>query len=109
MVVEWVIAFSVAANVFLGLGVYILLSRVPTPDDLLLIGEAIVDKKIQEFGLSPGSEGQGGRPGEGLFDKFLRIPGVQSAISGVIENFTKSVMGHLRKSETVPALSAPGG
>lgn len=90
MVVEWIIAFSVAANVFLGLGVYILLARVPTPDDLIVIGEAIIENKMKEFGVAP--DGQG-RPGEGLLDKVLRIPGVGNAIGGVVTNFANKQGG----------------
>ena len=87
VVVEWVIAFSVAANVFLGLGIYVLYQRVPTLDQLEQVGEAVIDAQLEKRGFGDAGAGGGGRAGEGIFDKILRIPGVQNAIGGAIQNW----------------------
>lgn len=70
--------------VFLAFLVYLLLARVPSPEDLVQIGTAIIDAKIKEFGLA--SPPAGGRTGEGLIDRVLAIPGVQDIITGMLQN-----------------------
>lgn len=78
---EWVWGLVSALAGLLGvslISIYFLLARVPTPDDLLVVGEAIIDKKIAEFGFKPGEKGQG-RPPEGIW--------------GFIESFVQTPMG----------------
>jgi len=57
--------------------VFLLASRIPTQEDLLAVGMAVVDAKIQEFGLAPSPTGGGGRPAEGwagMLERFLVTP-----------------------------------
>ena len=98
MVLEWVIAFSVSANVFLGLGLagvtYLLWRRIPTLDQLEDVGMAVVDAQLEKRGFGDVvSEGGGGRAGEGLVDKVLRIPGVGNAIGQLAQNFMNKQTG----------------
>ncbi len=93
MVVEWVIAFSVAANVFLGLGIYVLYRRVPTLDQLEEVGEAVIDAQLEKRGFGDVGGGGGGRKPEGMLEKILSLPPVQNAISGVIQNMTQNQGG----------------
>lgn len=91
----WYELFVITATAagFLGFLVYLLLARVPSGEDLLQIGTAIVDAKIQEFGLSP--SGAGGRPPEGLVERILAIPGVQDYIGSMLKNMGQGGVGGL--------------
>ncbi len=91
MVLEWVIAFSVSANVFLGLGLagvpYLLWRRIPTLDQLEDVGMAVVDAQLDKRGLGDVGGGGGGRKPEGMVEKFMAIPQVQNAIGGFVQNW----------------------
>lgn len=93
MVVEWVVAFSVAANFFLGLGIYVLYKRVPTLDQLEEVGEAVIDAQLEKRGFGDVGGGGGGRKPEGMLEKILSVPAVQNAIGGIVQNMTKTGMG----------------
>lgn len=65
-----------------GLGVaifliYLLASRIPTQEDLLAVGMAVVDAKLKEFGLDDTSSSGGGRKAEGwagMLERFIVTP-----------------------------------
>lgn len=84
MVWEWaLISFLGGLSAILGVFVYVLLARVPGPEDLYKVGTAIVDAKIKEFGFT--SSGPGGRPAEGLWgfvEKFLSTEAGQNLVKG---------------------------
>ena len=79
---------------FLGLLVYLLLARIPSQEDLLAIGMAVVDAKIKEFGLT--SPGPGGRKQEGflgLAETVLATPWGQQLVEEFVKKQTGGYIG----------------
>lgn len=77
MVIEWIVAFSVVGNIFLAFTVWVLHFKIPTVDGMIQIGDAVLEKKIHEFGLAPPPEGAGGKPAEGwmgMLQQFINTP-----------------------------------
>lgn len=69
--------------------VWILTTRIPTPDQLFTIGEQLIDAKISEWGVNPQSAG--GRPREGIWgflEAFLQTPQGQEIAGNFLGGIT---------------------
>ncbi len=87
----WYEAFVITATAsgFLGFLVYILLARIPSQEDLLAIGMAVVDAKLKDFNLAP--PGPGGRKQEGflgLAEMVMSTPWGQQLVEGFVKTQT---------------------
>ena len=92
----WYEAFVITATAagFLGFLVYILLARIPTTEDLVAVGTAVVDMKLKEFNLV--SPGPGGRKAEGLLglaETVLATPWGQQLVEGIVKKQTGGFLG----------------
>lgn len=67
--------------------IWLLLARIPGPEQIYGMMQALADEKIKEFGLSAPKHGPRGT--ESLVDRILAIPGIQEMIANALQSFGK--------------------